>query len=73
MMPPGLVHGEGVALLPRLMLRPPHPGVRVKPLGPGAPIRRIVGVRQPSRYLTPSVERFLEFLCAAGKRHAEPI
>jgi DNA-binding transcriptional LysR family regulator len=65
--------GEGIALLPRLMLRPSHPGVRVKPLGPGAPIRRIVAVRLPTRYLTPSVKRFLELLSEAGRRHAAPV
>ena len=65
--------GEGVALLPRLMLRPSHPGVRIKPLGPGAPIRRIVAVRLPTRYLSRSVQRFLELLADAGRRHAAPI
>jgi DNA-binding transcriptional LysR family regulator len=65
--------GEGIALLPRLMLRPSHPGVSVKPLGPGAPVRRIVAVRLPTRYLTPSVERFLELLRRAGRRHAAPV
>jgi DNA-binding transcriptional LysR family regulator len=65
--------GEGIALLPRLMLRPSHPGVSVKPLGPDAPIRRIVAVRLPTRYLSPSVERFLELLRSAGERHAAPI
>jgi DNA-binding transcriptional LysR family regulator len=65
--------GEGIALLPRLMLRPSHPGVSIKPLGPTAPIRRIVAVRLPTRYLTPSVQRFLELLRAAGERHAAPI
>jgi DNA-binding transcriptional LysR family regulator len=62
--------GEGVAVLPRLMLRPSHPGVSIKPLGAQAPIRRIVAVRLPTRYLSPSVERFLELLRDAGRRHA---
>ena len=65
--------GEGIALLPRLMLRPRHPGVSIKPLGPDAPIRRIVAVRLPTRYLTPAVERFLQLLRDAGERHAAPI
>jgi DNA-binding transcriptional LysR family regulator len=65
--------GEGVALLPRLMLRPVHPGVSVKPLGPGAPLRRIVAVRMPTRYLSPAVERFLALLRDAGKKHAAPV
>jgi DNA-binding transcriptional LysR family regulator len=65
--------GEGIALLPRLMLRPSHSGVTVKPLWPSAPVRRIVAVRLPTRYLTPSVERFLELLREASARHAAPI
>jgi DNA-binding transcriptional LysR family regulator len=65
--------GEGIALLPRLMLRPRHPGVSIKPLGPDAPIRRIVALRLPTRYLAPSVERFLELLRDAGDRHSAPI
>jgi DNA-binding transcriptional LysR family regulator len=65
--------GEGIALLPRLMLRPRHPGVSVKALGQDAPIRRIVAIRLPTRYLTPSVERFLEVLRDAGKRHSGPL
>lgn len=65
--------GEGIALLPRLMLRPVHAGVSVKPLGPGAPIRRIVAVRIPTRYLSPAVERFLALLGDAAKRHAAPL
>jgi DNA-binding transcriptional LysR family regulator len=58
--------GEGIALLPRLMLRPEHPGVSVKPLAEGAPIRRIVALRLPTRYLSPAVERFLGLLRDAG-------
>jgi DNA-binding transcriptional LysR family regulator len=65
--------GEGVALLPRLMLRPPHPDVCVKPLGRGAPIRRVVAVRLATRYLTGSVERFLELLRESSERYSAPI
>jgi DNA-binding transcriptional LysR family regulator len=65
--------GEGVALLPRLMLRPKHPGVRIKALGPDAPIRRIVALRLPTRYLSPATERFLDLLRKAGRRHSAPI
>ena len=61
-------------MLPRLMLRHPHPGVRIKPLAAAeAPVRRIVAVRLPTRYMTPAVERFLELLRAAGVRHAAPV
>ena len=62
--------GEGIALLPRLMLQPSHPGVRVKPLGRGAPIRRIVALRLATRYMPPSAERFLALLRATGERHS---
>jgi DNA-binding transcriptional LysR family regulator len=65
--------GEGISVLPRLMLHPVHPGVSVKPLGAGAPIRRIVAVRLPTRYLSPSVERFLDLLRDAAVRHAAPL
>jgi DNA-binding transcriptional LysR family regulator len=64
--------GEGIALLPRLLLEPTHPSVSVKPLASGAPVRRIVAARMPTRYLTPAVERFLELLRAAGERRAQP-
>ena len=66
--------GEGVALLPRLMLEPLHPGVSVKPLAKReAPIRRIVAVRLPTRYMTPAVAHFLELLRKAGERRARPV
>jgi DNA-binding transcriptional LysR family regulator len=65
--------GEGIALLPRLMLRPRHLGVTIKPLGGEAPTRRIVAIRMPTRYLTPAVEHFLELLREAGERHSAPI
>jgi DNA-binding transcriptional LysR family regulator len=66
--------GEGIALLPRLMLRNPDPGVRIKPLPRSeAPVRRIVALRLPTRYLTPSVERFLVLLREAGRRHEAPL
>jgi DNA-binding transcriptional LysR family regulator len=65
--------GEGIALLPRLMLRPRHPGVSIKPLGPDAPIRRIVAIRMSTRYLRPSTARFLELLRDAGQGHSAPI
>jgi DNA-binding transcriptional LysR family regulator len=62
--------GEGIALLPRLMLRPTHPGVSVRPLGSAAPIRRIVALRLPARYLTPAADRFLALLREAGRPYA---
>jgi DNA-binding transcriptional LysR family regulator len=56
--------GEGIALLPRLMLHPPHPGVAIKPLGDVAPVRRVVALRLPARFLTPPTKHFLELLQA---------
>ncbi len=65
--------GEGIALLPRLMLKGADPGVAIKPLGPEAPVRRIVAVRLATRYLAPSVEHFIALLQAAGRRYALPL
>jgi DNA-binding transcriptional LysR family regulator len=62
--------GEGIAVLPRLMLHPEHRGVKVKPLAEDAPIRRIAAVRLPTRYLTPAAKRFLEVLRGAAEREA---
>ena len=65
--------GEGIALQPRLMLRPPHPGVAIKALGAAVPIRRVVALRLASRFLTPPVERFLALLRVTARDCAEPI
>jgi DNA-binding transcriptional LysR family regulator len=62
--------GEGIALLPRLMLHPLRPGVRIKPLAKAAPIRRISALRLPTRYRAPATERFIELLTAEAARHA---
>ena len=64
--------GEGISLLPRLMLPDNHGGIRAVPLAPEAPIRRIIAVRLPSRYRTPATERFLAMLSTAAADHAEP-
>ena len=50
--------GEGIALLPRLMLRAAHPGVAIRPLATDPPMRRVSAVRLSTRYLTPATERF---------------
>lgn len=63
--------GEGISTLPRLMLPRDHPGVRIKPLAEGAPIRRIAAVRVPSRFLTPATGRFLAMLSSAAARYTE--
>ena len=58
--------GFGVALLPRLMLRLPHPGVAIKALDRDPPIRRVCALRLPTRFLTPATERFLALLVVAS-------
>jgi DNA-binding transcriptional LysR family regulator len=62
--------GEGIALLPRLMLRAAHPGVAITPLATDPPMRRVSAVRLATRYLTPATERFLALLVAASADHA---
>ena len=60
--------GEGIAVLPRLMLSPAHPGVAIRPLAGDAPIRRVVALRLPTRHVSPPVERFLELLRETSAR-----
>jgi DNA-binding transcriptional LysR family regulator len=62
--------GEGIALLPRLMLQPTHPGVAIRPLATDPPSRRVSAVRLSTRYLSPATERFLTLLVAASTDHA---
>lgn len=62
--------GEGIALLPRLMLRPAHPGVAIRPLATDPPVRRVSALRLSTRYLTPATERFLTLLVSASADHA---
>ena len=62
--------GEGIALLPRLMLRPAHPGVAIRPLAADPPMRRVSAVRLATRYLSPATERFLALLVAASADHS---
>ena len=61
--------GEGISVLPRLMLPRDHPGIRIKPLADGAPVRRIIAVQRPARYTKPATERFLAMLCAAASTY----
>src|SRR6059058_798771 len=63
--------GEGIALLPRLMLRPAHQGVAIRPLATDPPSRRVSAVRLSTRYLTPATERFTALLVAASADHAD--
>jgi DNA-binding transcriptional LysR family regulator len=61
--------GEGVTILPRLLLDPLHPGVVVRPVQGNAPTMRVAAVRLPARYLAPAVAEFLAVLKnAAGRR-----
>src|SRR5881396_760953 len=62
--------GEGIALLPRIMLQVTHPGVAIRPLATDPPMRRISAVRLSTRYLTPATERFTALLVAASTEHA---
>jgi DNA-binding transcriptional LysR family regulator len=62
--------GEGVALLPRIMLQALNPGVAVRPLAADPPMRRISAIRLSTRYLTPATERFTALLVAASADHA---
>jgi DNA-binding transcriptional LysR family regulator len=64
--------GEGVALLPRIMLQPAHPGVAIRPLAADPPTRRISAVRLATRYLTPATERFIAMLVSASADYAAP-
>jgi len=61
--------GEGIALLPRLMLRPANAGVAIKPLAADPPTRRVSALRLSTRYLTPATERFLSLLVEASTEY----
>jgi DNA-binding transcriptional LysR family regulator len=62
--------GEGISMLPRLVLPRDHGGIRTGPVVDEAPTRRITAARLPSRFLTPATERFLELLEAAAGPYA---
>ena len=62
--------GEGIALLPRLMLKPTHPGVVIRPLATDPPMRRVAAIRLSTRYLTPATDRFTDLLITASRDHA---
>jgi DNA-binding transcriptional LysR family regulator len=62
--------GEGIALLPRIMLRATRPDVAIRPLATDPPMRRISAVRLATRYLTPATERFTNLLVAASADEA---
>ena len=63
--------GEGVSILPRLMLDPLHSDVVVRPVEGDAPIQRVAAVRLPTRYLAPAAAEFLAALHEAAKRRVD--
>jgi DNA-binding transcriptional LysR family regulator len=63
--------GEGVSILPRLLLDPVHPGVAVRPLAGDAPTMRVAAVRVPTRYLAPATAEFLAVLKQAARRRLD--
>jgi DNA-binding transcriptional LysR family regulator len=62
--------GEGIALLPRLMLRPRNHGVAIRPLATDPPMRRVSAIRLSTRFLAPATERFGALLVAASADYA---
>lgn len=64
--------GEGIAVLPRLLLDPVHPGVAVRPLDGDAPTMRVLAVRMPNRYLSPCAAAFLELLALSAQQWTSP-
>jgi DNA-binding transcriptional LysR family regulator len=62
--------GEGISILPQLMLYPLRRDVIVRPLARQPISRRVAAVRLPNRYLTPATSAFLSTLKhAAGQHH----
>jgi DNA-binding transcriptional LysR family regulator len=62
--------GEGISILPRLLVHPRHPGVAVRPLADKALTMRVAAVRVPTRYLAPATAEFLAVLKDAAQRRA---
>jgi DNA-binding transcriptional LysR family regulator len=62
--------GEGVSILPRLLLDP-NAGVVAKAIEGDAPAMRVGVVRQPTRYFAPATAAFLAVLEEAAKRRAD--
>jgi DNA-binding transcriptional LysR family regulator len=59
--------GLGVAMIPGLAVVHPHPGVQVRALASGAPVRRIVAARPAGGYRGPAVAEMLASLRAAAR------
>jgi DNA-binding transcriptional LysR family regulator len=60
--------GEGVSLIPRLMLDPPPADVVIKPVDGEGISRRVAVVREGTRYETPAATRFLAETREAANR-----
>jgi DNA-binding transcriptional LysR family regulator len=63
--------GEGISILPRLLLNPVHPGVAVRPLARDTPTMRVAAVRVPTRFLAPATAEFLTVLKDAARRRGD--
>jgi DNA-binding transcriptional LysR family regulator len=63
--------GEGITILPRLLLDPLHPGVAVRHLSGDTLTMRVAAVRVPTRYLAPATAEFLAVLEEAAGRRAD--
>ena len=64
--------GEGISILPELMLYPLRSDVVAKPLAGESIIRRVAAIRLPNRYLTPATAAFLCAIQDAAHRHDAP-
>jgi molybdate transport repressor ModE-like protein len=65
----GLVaSGVGVALLPDLALRTPHPGVEIRPVSGSAPMRRIHAAVSADAYRSPATEAMIQVLSTVSAR-----
>ena len=64
--------GEGVSLIPRMMLEPGGADVAVKAVQGKGISRRVSIVRVPARYLTPAAQAFKDCLRSAAAAHAQP-
>lgn len=63
--------GEGVSILPRLMVDPLRADVVVKPVEGDAPVQRVAAVRLPTRYLAPATAEFFLALQEAARRRVD--
>jgi DNA-binding transcriptional LysR family regulator len=59
--------GAGLALLPALAIFPPHDGVALRDLGPGAPKRAIQAATRTAPFRSPAAATMLEILLELGR------